>query len=143
MDKREQFRTDGYQERIDKPWGYEVIFTPSSLARTGKLIFVRGGCKLSLQYHDKKEETFCLVQGEAMLWIENDKGVIERKSMTHHSGYTIAVGQKHRIEAVTDALIFEVSCPEIGTTVRVDDEYQREHETDNIRQQPNRGWQQD
>jgi len=127
MESRETFRTDGYQERIDKPWGYEVIFTPATLARTGKLIMVRAGCKLSLQYHDQKEETFCLIQGEAMLWIENAQGVIERKSMTHHSGYTITPGQKHRIEAVTDAMIFEVSCPECGTTVRVDDDYQREY----------------
>lgn len=143
MADAKDFCTACHAERIDKPWGYEVIFTPPKLERTGKLIFVRGGCKLSLQYHDEKEETFCLVSGEAVIWIENSRGEIERKPMEHHGGYTITPGQKHRIEAITDAMIFEVSCPETGTTVRVSDDYERPHETDLDRQRPNRGWQQE
>lgn len=134
------FSTASFQERIEKPWGYEIIYTPASLDRTGKIIVVRAGAKLSLQYHDRKEETFCLIAGEAILWLENEHGEIVTQPMTPYGGYTISPNQKHRIEAVTDATIIEVSSPETGNTIRVSDEYQREHETELHRQQKNRGW---
>lgn len=118
-----------YQEKRQKPWGYEVIYTPKSLARTGKLLRVNAGSKLSLQYHTEKEETICLVSGEAILWYQEKGGELEKIAMTPDSGYTIYPETIHRIEAVTDALLVEVSMPEQGTTVRLEDDYQRSDET--------------
>ena len=129
-----------YSQRIEKPWGYEIIYTPEGLSRVGKILFVKAGCKLSFQYHDIKEETLCLFSGKSLVWLENDTGEIEKVSMTPMQGYTIKINQKHRIEALEDSFLIEVSSPEEGTTVRVEDDYQRPDETDEMRQDPSRGW---
>lgn len=134
------FSTQGFQKRIDKPWGYEIIYTPEGLGRVGKILFVKAGCKLSFQYHDKKEETLSLFSGKALIWLENDAGEIEKVPMTPTAGYTIKINQKHRIEALEDSFLIEVSDPEQGTTIRVEDDYQRPDETETLRQDPSRGW---
>lgn len=136
-----EFSTEGYQERIEKPWGYELIYTPKSMPQTGKIIFVRAGQKLSLQYHESKEETLCLFSGSALIWLENGSGEVEKKNMVSQHGYSVVPGQRHRIEAIEDSYIIEVSSPEKGKTVRVEDDHGREDETDEIRATVNRGWQ--
>jgi len=123
-----------------KPWGREVLLTPDGLPYVGKLIFVNAGARLSLQYHDEKLETQCLVSGVAILWLENDEGVLERIEMEPERGYTIRPGRKHRLEGVADAVIFESSMPETGTTFRVEDDYARSDETEDVRKSRNRGW---
>lgn len=127
-------------ERVEKPWGYEIILTPSHLNITGKVLHVFAGKKLSLQYHEKKEEVLTLYQGKALIWLENDLGEMQKIPMEIKKGYLVVPGQKHRIEAMEDSDIFEVSTPELGTTVRVDDDYQRPDETESLRQEKNRGW---
>ena len=117
-----------YSQKINKPWGYEIIFTPKNLERVGKILFIKKGCRLSLQYHDQKEETLCLFQGKAKIWLEDEKGQIKTLYMKPQMGYTILKGQKHRLEALEDSFIFEVSSPEKGTTYRLEDDYQRRSE---------------
>ncbi|MFA6603570.1 MAG: cupin [Patescibacteria group bacterium] len=131
-----------FQKRVEKPWGFEVIYTPPDLERTGKILSVRGGQRLSLQYHDQKEETVCLISGQGAIWLENGIGELDRLPMEPLRGYTVAVGQKHRLEAVTDALFTEVSGPEKGTTFRLDDDYARPDETEAVRGSAGRGWNQ-
>ena len=53
--------------KVEKPWGFEIILTPENLGRVGKILFVKKGERLSLQYHDQKEETLCLFSGKALL----------------------------------------------------------------------------
>lgn len=137
---RQPFSTDGFRSRIAKPWGEEVIFTPRWLGRTGKIISIKAGKRLSFQYHDAKEETMALLSGEALIWLENAGGGIEKIPMRPLEGYTVLPLQKHRLEAVTDAVIIEVSSPEAGNTVRIEDDYARGTETEEIREQPDRGW---
>jgi len=122
------FNTKPYSKRIDKPWGYEIKLTPENFEHTGKILFIEGGKRFSFQYHDQKEEALCLFSGKARIWIENDQGEIEKKLMEINRGYVIKAGQKHRIEAVEDSFVFEVSGPEIGTTYRLEDDYQRDNE---------------
>jgi mannose-6-phosphate isomerase len=122
-----------FQQRVTKPWGWEVIYTPPDLARTGKILFVQAGKRLSLQYHDEKEETICLLQGEAFLWLDDEAGVLRRIAMEPHKGYTVRIGKKHRLEAATDALLIEVSDPERGNTFRIEDDYARATETETDR----------
>jgi len=117
-----------YSKTIPKPWGYEIVFTPPSLKRVGKILYVKKGHRLSLQYHDKKEETLCLLSGKAKIWLENRQGKILRLPMRPKIGYTIPAGQKHRIEAIKDSCVAEVSSPEIGKTFRIEDDYERETE---------------
>ena len=117
-----------YSQKINKPWGYEIVFTPKNLERVGKILFIKKGCRLSLQYHDQKEETLCLFQGKAKIWLEDKKGQIKTLYMKPQMGYTVLKGQKHRLEALEDSFVFEVSSPEKGTTYRLEDDYQRETE---------------
>ena len=110
-------------QKILKPWGYELILTPPASPVTGKIAFTKKSQRWSFQYHDKKEETLCLIQGEATLWLENEKGKVEKIKMVPQEGYLIKPLQKHRFCAVKDCLSLEVSTPEVGKTVRLEDDY--------------------
>ena len=130
----DHFKVEPFSQKVDKPWGYEIIFTPSGLERAGKVLFIREGKRLSLQYHEQKEESLCLYSGKAVIWLENDQGEIEKKEMVPGQGYLILSGQKHRIEAEENSIVFEVSSPEKGVTHRVEDDYQRRSETEEDRE---------
>jgi len=128
-----EFSLTPFAARAVKPWGEEIIFTPPGLARTGKILRVSAGKRLSLQYHDAKEETMCLLSGEAVLELEDANGRLQAVPMVQHRGYTVRIGQKHRLAAVTEAWITEVSDPERGRTFRLADDYGRPHETETAR----------
>jgi quercetin dioxygenase-like cupin family protein len=125
---------------VIKPWGREVLLTPPDVNYVAKLISIDAGARLSLQYHDQKTETQCLTAGRAVLWLENDAGEIERIEMQAEQGYTIMPGRKHRLEGLTNCMVLEASTPEIGTTFRVEDDYARPDETEELRSANNRGW---
>jgi mannose-6-phosphate isomerase len=129
-----------YAKKVPKPWGYELIFTPDDMPYTGKIMHVKAGTRQSLQVHDKKQETYFLASGKAGVIIENDKGEMVTIEFEKGKGYTTKVGQKHRIYAEEDSDVWEVSTPEIGTTYRLEDDYARGDETDEVRKDPNRGW---
>lgn len=119
--------------KVEKPWGYELIFTPPDLPYTGKILHINAGKRLSLQVHDKKQETGFIRTGQCNLIIENTSGEMETIEMQPDKGYNIVPGQKHRYQAITDCDVFEVSTPEIGTTYRLEDDYKRPDETENLR----------
>jgi mannose-6-phosphate isomerase-like protein (cupin superfamily) len=127
---------------IDKPWGKEVILTTKDLPYVGKIIHIDQGKRWSTQIHDQKLETFCCVSGQARLITGKDIDHLNQEIMAENQGYTIQTGTVHRIEAITDVIIFEVSTPETGTTFRLQDDYNRPNETEEIRNSPNRGWNQ-
>jgi mannose-6-phosphate isomerase-like protein (cupin superfamily) len=135
------FSTTPVQERIEKPWGFEILYSPKNLTRTGKILFVKAGKRPSFQYHDEKEETICLFSGKALIWLENSSGEVEKIPMELQKGYTVLPMQKHRVEAMEDSFILEVSSPESGLTVRLEDDYKRPDETEEVRNTKNRGWQ--
>ena len=128
------------QQTIKKPWGKEVLLTPPDSPYVSKLLYINAGARLSLQYHDEKLETQCLVSGQVKLWLENEAGEMEAIEMEPATGYTIPVNRRHRLEAVSDSVVFEASTPETGTTVRVEDDYDRSDETEEVRNSNNRGW---
>lgn len=119
-------------QRVEKPWGWEVVWaqTPQYV---GKLLHVMAGKRLSLQYHDEKLETQSLLHGQALLMVEDEDGVLREITMEPGKGYTIAPFRRHRLVGITDAEIIEVSTPETGTTFRLEDDYARPHETDDLR----------
>ncbi len=123
--------------RIDKPWGYEVLLSPPEAPYTAKLIYVHAGKRLSLQIHDTKVETQTLVSGRGILVLEGPDGELHDVAMEAGLGYHVAVGQRHRLCAApdTDALVFEASTPELGTTYRLQDDYTRPDETEARRRQ--------
>jgi mannose-6-phosphate isomerase-like protein (cupin superfamily) len=134
------FTNQPYIKRVEKPWGYELIFTPDNLPYTGKIMHIEAGKRLSLQVHDTKQESYWLASGECNLVIENTKGEMDIIQMEKGKGYTMMIGQKHRHQAVTDCDVFEVSLPETGNTYRLEDDYARPTETEEMRKDPNRGW---
>lgn len=134
------FSTVPYQKRIEKPWGYEIIYTKDTAPATGKILHVNAGKRLSLQYHDIKIETLCLIKGEAIITISNDRDESREIPMELLKGYEIVPGQVHRVTATTDIEFIEASTPEKGNTYRLQDDAERNTETESMRKQENRGW---
>ena len=109
--------------KTEKPWGYELLFahTPKY---AGKVIFVKKGHRLSLQYHEKKDETLYIYEGKALLDIEKDGCMVSREV---DAGESIAVPPftRHRLKAIEDTTFLEASTPELEDVVRVEDDYGR------------------
>jgi mannose-6-phosphate isomerase-like protein (cupin superfamily) len=124
--------------RIEKPWGYEVLFTPESAPYTGKLIHIRAGARLSLQAHERKQETWTVIAGSAAVVWEDANGALAETVLEPGLGYTCVPGQRHRLMGITDTVIVEVSTPEDGTTLRFEDDYGRGDETDTDRAEARR-----
>ena len=129
------FSIEPLARRIEKPWGYEILLSPPDAPYTSKLIHVRAGKRLSLQVHDLKVETQTLVAGKGVLVLEGADGQLHEIEMQPGVGYHIAVGQRHRTCAAPDgdATIFEASTPEVGITLRLEDDYARPDETEQLR----------
>jgi mannose-6-phosphate isomerase len=123
------FSNDSYARRIEKPWGWELHWTPSDLPYLGKLIHINAGARLSLQIHEEKHESWMLVAGRAKVTWEDSNGALIETELQHGVGYTCAPGQRHRLIGITDCDVVEVSTPELGTTWRLADDYGRPHET--------------
>lgn len=123
------FSNGSYHKRIEKPWGYELHWTPDTLPYLGKILHIDAGKRLSLQIHDQKQESWTLIMGEAKVIWENNLGELVETVLQTGVGYTSLVGQRHRLCGITDCDIIEVSTPEMGTTLRLEDDYQRPDET--------------
>jgi len=123
------FHTDPYVRRVEKPWGYELHWVPEDMPYMGKLIHINAGAQLSLQVHDKKHESMFLVSGEAAIIWENKSSDLVEDNLQKGVGYTIKIGQKHRLKGITDCDVIEVSTPESGTTWRLEDDFSRPDET--------------
>lgn len=109
--------------RVEKPWGYELIWAHTE-RYVGKLLHVKAGHALSLQYHNVKDETIHLQGGTLKLVVDEGSGYIEREMKVGES-YHIKPLTKHRMVAMTDCDILEVSTPELDDVVRLEDRYGR------------------
>jgi len=125
--------------RVEKPWGWETIWADNR-DYTGKFLHVHAGKRLSLQYHDSKMETQCLLSGRAVLIVEQTDGSLREILMELGKGYTLRPYQAHRLVAIEDSDVVEVSTAEMGTTIRLEDDFRRADETEEIRALPHRGW---
>lgn len=134
------FTTTPYQKRVEKPWGYEIIYTPETALATGKILHVYAGKRLSLQYHDEKTETLCLISGQGIITLTDSSGNEIETPMKLYEGYFVAPGQVHRVTAVTDMEFIEASTVETGNTYRLQDDSNRQTETEEMRKSENRGW---
>lgn len=130
---RSTFTNQPFVKRIEKPWGYEILFTEEHLPYTGKILHINAGQRISLQLHDEKQETQFLVSGRCLRIADNPRGELTETEMEPHKGYTVMKGQRHRLKGITDCDIFEVSTPELGVTYRLEDDYKRPDETEAMR----------
>lgn len=140
MIDKSKFNNSPYIKKVEKPWGYELHFVQGNLPYMGKIIHIEKGKRLSLQIHDKKQESWFLKNGQAKIIWEDKNGNLVETEMLEDQGYTCSLGQKHRLAGVTDCDIIEVSTPEIGNTYRLEDDYSRPTETEEVRKDPSRGW---
>jgi mannose-6-phosphate isomerase-like protein (cupin superfamily) len=106
--------------RVDKPWGYEIWWAQTD-RYVGKILFVAAGQALSLQYHEEKLESMYCLSGEGILTLDG-----ERVTLTPGVARDIGVGVRHRLEAITDLTVVEVSTPEVYDVIRLEDRYGRE-----------------
>lgn len=123
------FSNSPYVKRVEKPWGYELHWTPANKPYMGKLLHINAGARLSLQYHDQKQESWFIVKGQGKVIWDNDRGELIETELQAGVGYTSAIGQRHRLAGITDCDIIEISTPEMGTTWRLEDDYKRPDET--------------
>ena len=137
---KSKFKNSPYVKKVNKPWGWEIHWVPDDKPYMGKVLHVNEGKRLSLQIHDKKQESWFIINGRAKVVWDNDKGELIETELEPDKGYTTEVGQRHRLVGITNCDILEVSTPEIGTTYRLEDDYKRPDETEEMRQDPNRGW---
>jgi quercetin dioxygenase-like cupin family protein len=110
--------------RVEKPWGYELHWAKTD-RYVGKLIHVNAGHALSLQYHNLKDETIYLQSGKMLFEIE-EGGALTRREMLPGERVHVSPKTVHRMTAIEDCDIFEVSTPELHDVVRLEDRYGRE-----------------
>jgi mannose-6-phosphate isomerase len=112
------------ESRVEKPWGYELIWAATD-RYLGKLLHVNKGEALSLQYHERKDEFQYVVAGCVDIEIGGDDGALTTHRMRPGDTLHIRPGTRHRLTAVEDTDIFEVSTPEGDDVVRLADRYGR------------------
>jgi mannose-6-phosphate isomerase len=113
-------------ERVEKPWGYELVYTTGASPYCGKILFVRAGEQLSLQFHREKDETIYVQRGRIELEIGEPGTTPDVEVVGEGRAFRIAPGTVHRWRALEDALVLEVSTPQLDDVVRLEDRYGRE-----------------
>jgi mannose-6-phosphate isomerase-like protein (cupin superfamily) len=122
----DQFAFD--PERVEKPWGYELIWARSE-HYAGKLLAVKAGHALSLQFHREKDESWYVLEGRAELeFAAPGEKATSTEVVTPGAAFRIRPGTVHRIRALEDTVIAEVSTPQLDDVVRLEDSYGRAEE---------------
>ena len=109
---------------VIKPWGKEVWLELNE-KYCYKRIYIDAGYKTSYQYHEKKRETNYIIDGTAEVWLENDDGIVEKKIMKAGDYFNVTPPKKHRVIALTDIILQEVSTPEVDDVIRIEDDTNR------------------
>jgi mannose-6-phosphate isomerase len=135
-----KYTNESYVKKVEKPWGYELHWVREGMPYMGKVLHINEGKRLSLQAHNVKQESWFLFKGRAKIVWENSSGEMIETELEEGKGYTCELGQKHRLAGITDCDVLEVSTPELGNTYRLEDDYARPTETEEMRKDPNRGW---
>jgi mannose-6-phosphate isomerase len=110
--------------KIEKPWGYELVYAETE-KYAGKILVVLKGHQLSLQYHKVKDETMYMYRGVAEVEIRPPQGTSRVMRMSAGEALRITPGSIHRLTALEDCEVLEVSTPELDDVVRLEDRYGR------------------
>ncbi len=112
--------------RVEKPWGYELIWAHAD-TYVGKLLFVKAGESLSLQFHREKDESWLVQSGRARLELGSaGDPVLKEEIVSAGAAFHYRPGTVHRVTALEDTMILEVSTPHLDDVVRLEDRYGRE-----------------
>ena len=111
---------------VPKPWGHETIWAHTD-RYVGTILHITAGQALSVQYHERKDETVYLLQGEMKYWVQlPGEAELQDQPLTAGQSFRITPGTIHYMEAITDCDVLEASTPEIDDIVRLKDRYGRE-----------------
>ena len=110
---------------VTKPWGSELIWALTD-RYCGKVITIETGRRLSLQFHEQKDEAILVTSGRLRLHLEDDTGAMTVRELGPGDAAHVAVGRRHRYEAIERVELVEVSTPELTDVVRVEDDFGRE-----------------
>lgn len=111
---------------VPKPWGHETIWAHTD-RYVGKILHINAGEALSIQYHERKDETVYLLQGEMKYWVQlPGENELRDQRLTTGQSFRITPGTIHYMEAITDCDVLEASTPELDDVVRLKDRYGRE-----------------
>jgi mannose-6-phosphate isomerase len=116
--------------RVEKPWGYELIWAVTE-DYVGKVLFVKAGESLSLQFHREKDESWLIQSGRAKLELGSaGAAMLKEEVIGPGSSFRFRPGTVHRVTALEDTTILEVSTPQLEDVVRLEDRYGREGTTE-------------
>jgi len=111
--------------RVDKPWGHELIWALTD-RYCGKILVIETGRRLSLQYHEHKDEAIMVLRGRLRLHLDDDQGTMTVRELGPGESAHVVVGRRHRYEAIERVELVEVSTPELDDVVRIEDDFGRE-----------------
>lgn len=111
-------------QRTPKPWGYELLWVHTD-RYAGKILSIRPGCQLSLQLHERKEESMYLLSGALEVELEEEGGHTICYPLCRGEVIHIPARRRHRLRATTACRVLEVSTPELDDIVRLQDDYGR------------------
>jgi mannose-6-phosphate isomerase len=114
----------GLPETVQKPWGYELWFAHTE-RYAGKLLHIKAGHRLSVQYHEHKDETSYLLSGHLLLSQGSDPSDMTARNIHAGAVWRNTPSLVHTIEALEDSVVIEVSTPELDDVVRLKDRYGR------------------
>jgi len=109
---------------VPKPWGFELIWAHTAYY-AAKILWIKPGCRLSLQLHQQKVETITLLSGAMEVDLEAEDGTTGRWHMSPGDVLHIPAGRRHRFCALIPCTVLEVSTPELDDIVRFEDDYER------------------
>ena len=116
-------------KRVEKPWGYELIWAHTD-RYVGKILHIKAGESLSLQYHERKDETVMVLTGSIELEHFREGEAPQKTTLAPREPFRIRAGLRHRMVATVDTDVAEVSTTEIDDVVRLEDRYGRKGTTE-------------
>jgi mannose-6-phosphate isomerase len=112
--------------KVEKPWGHELIWAETE-HYVGKVLFVKAGASLSLQFHREKDESWLVREGRAKLELGSaGDAVLREEVIAAGASFRFRPGTVHRVTALEDTTILEVSTPQLDDVVRLEDAYGRQ-----------------
>ncbi len=110
--------------KVEKPWGHELIWAHTD-RYVGKILHIKAGESLSLQYHERKDETLHMLRGRMIFRIGAEGEELREVELKEGMSFRIQPGTRHRLEAISDCDVLEASTPDLEDVVRLEDRYGR------------------
>jgi mannose-6-phosphate isomerase-like protein (cupin superfamily) len=111
-------------KKVEKPWGHELIWAHTD-RYVGKVLHINAGESLSLQYHERKDETIHVLCGRMVFLVGETEGELREVELDEGMSFRVQPGTRHRMTAVSDCDLLEASTPELDDVVRLEDRYGR------------------